>query len=161
IFTDAFIKSWSPWFYKQLVEPSEALKRKIVIYSYFFIMASVLVAFFVSIISKFLLPFFVSEEYYQAHEFILWIALGYMVRGVYQILFPYLVHIGRTSFLLVITTSAALVNLVLNYLLISSYGVIGAAYATLGAFIVSAVLIFWYQQKNYYMPWLLGVKFEK
>ncbi len=40
---------------------------------------------------------------------------GYAVHGVYKIFFPYLVHIGKTSFLAFSTVTAALVNLVLNY----------------------------------------------
>jgi O-antigen/teichoic acid export membrane protein len=49
-------------------------------------------------------------------------------------------------------------NLLLNYVLIGHYGAIGGAYATAVAFAVSAALVFWYQKKNFPMPWLQGVK---
>lgn len=158
LFTDAFIKAWSPWFYKGLAEPTESKKQKIVTYTYIYIIGMFVLAVLIALVAEFVLPYFVDKKFYAAREFILWVALGYAVRGVYQIFFPYLVHISRTSFLAVSTVLAALVNLVLNYLLITQYGAIGAAYATLGAFSISALSVFWYQQKNYYMPWFVRGK---
>ncbi|MFW3346084.1 oligosaccharide flippase family protein [Aliarcobacter butzleri] len=155
LFTDAFIKAWSPWFYKNLTNPSDGKKIKIVKYTYVFIICLFILAGLISAVAEFILPYFVDEKFYKANEFIFWVALGYAVRGVYQMFFPYLVHISRTSFLATSTVLAGLVNLVLNYIFINMYGAIGAAYATVVAFTVSALLVFWYQQKNYYMPWLM------
>lgn len=161
LFTDAFIKAWSPWFYKNLANPTDSKKVKIVKYTYVFIIGLFVLAGLISVVAEFMLPYFVDEKFYGASEFIFWVALGYAVRGVYQIFFPYLVHISRTSFLATSTVVAALVNLGLNYILIDMYGAIGAAYATVGAFAVSALLVFWYQQKNYYMPWFVRRKNAK
>ncbi|WP_066354374.1 oligosaccharide flippase family protein [Aliarcobacter skirrowii] len=161
LFTDAFIKAWSPWFYKNLANPTDSKKVKIVKYTYVFIIGLFVLAGLISVVAEFMLPYFVDEKFYGASEFIFWVALGYAVRGVYQIFFPYLVHISRTSFLAVSTVVAALINLALNYVLIDIYGAIGAAYATVGAYAVSALLVFCYQQRNYYMPWFLRVKIEK
>lgn len=156
LFTDAFIKAWNPWFFKQLSTPTDAKKRKIVQYSYIYTIGIFILAIFISLAAELIMPYFVDEKFYKAKEFILWIALGYAVHGVYKIFFPYLVHISKTSFLAVSTVLAALINLLLNYVLINQYGAIGAAYATIIAFIVSAGLVFWYQNKHYYMPWGLS-----
>jgi O-antigen/teichoic acid export membrane protein len=155
LFTDAFIKAWSPWFYKNIAEPTEKKKIKIVKYTYLFILCLFVLTVLVAIVANIIMPYFVDEKFLGARIYIFWIALGYAVRGIYQIFFPYLVHINRTSFLAVSSVIAAIVNLLLNYILISIYGAIGAAYATIGAFAISAILVFWYQQKNYYMPWFI------
>ncbi|MDD3591331.1 MAG: oligosaccharide flippase family protein [Sulfurovum sp.] len=155
LFADAFIKAWSPWFYKNLVEPTDSKKVKIVKYTYIYIIGIFILAILISVVGEFILPYFVDERYHSANEFILWVAIGYAVQGVYKIFFPYLVHISRTSFLATSTVVAALVNLALNYVFIDLYGAIGAAYATIGAYAMSALLVFWYQQKNYYMPWFV------
>ena len=155
LFTDAFIKAWSPWFYKNLVEPTDSQKQKIVKYTYVYIIGLFVLATIISIVAEFILPYFVDERFYGASVFIFWVAFGYAVRGIYQIFFPYLVHISCTSFLATSTAVAAIVNLILNYMLIDLYGAIGAAYATAIAFAVGALLVFWYQQKNYYMPWFV------
>ena len=154
LFSDAFTRSWSPWLYKSLVDPTDDKKRKIVKYSYIYIVGIFLLAILLSFVSELIMPYFVDEKFYQAKEFILWIALGYAVQGVYKIFLPYLVHISKTSFLAFSTMTAAIINLILNYFFIENYGTIGAAYATIASFSVSAVLVFWYQNKNYDMPWV-------
>ncbi|MEG9327956.1 polysaccharide biosynthesis C-terminal domain-containing protein [Salinimicrobium catena] len=153
LFSDAFIKAWSPWFYKSLTTPTEAVKKSIVKYSLLYIAAIFLLAIFISFLGKMILPYFVEEEFYGASKYIFWIAIGYAVFGVYQIFFPYLVHINRTSFLAFSTTLAAILNLLFNYFFIGYFGTIGAAYATVAAFTVSASLVFFYTSKKYPMPW--------
>lgn len=160
LFTDAFIKAWSPWFYKNLTNPTDEKKRKIVKYSYIYIFGIFILAALISLVAELILPYFVDEKFYNAKEFILWIALGYAVHGVYKIFFPYLVHISRTSFLAVSTVIAAIINLILNYFFIKYYGAIGAAYSTIVSFSVSAMLVFWYQNQNYYMPWLFTKDYD-
>lgn len=153
LFTDAFIKSWSPWFYKMLPDADNTKKIKIVKYSYLYILATFIIAFGISIFSKFIIPYVVDVRYAGAEIYVFWIAIGYAVHGVYKIFFPYLVHISKTSFLGVSTVIAAVLNLIFNYFLIKECGAIGAAYATVLSFIISASLVFWYQNKHFKMPW--------
>ena len=153
LFTDAFIKAWSPWFYKILSDADNAKKIKIVKYSYLYILATFIVAFGISVFAKFIIPYVVDVRYVGAEIYVFWIAIGYAVHGVYKIFFPYLVHISKTSFLGVSTIIAAVLNLIFNYFLIKEFGVIGAAYSTVLSFIVSASLVFWYQNKHFKMPW--------
>ena len=153
LFTDAFIKAWSPWFYKILSDADNAKKIKIVKYSYLYILATFIVAFGISIFAKFIIPYVVNVRYVGAEIYVFWIAIGYAVHGVYKIFFPYLVHISKTSFLGVSTIIAAVLNLIFNYFLIKEFGAIGAAYSTVLSFIESASLVFWYQNKHFKMPW--------
>jgi len=153
LFTDAFIKAWSPWFYKILSNPTNAKKEKIVKYTYIYIFGLFILSIFISFVAGFILPYFVDEKFYEAKQFIIWVALGYAVQGVYKIFFPYLVHISKTSFLAFSTITAAILNLLFNYIFILYFGTIGAAYATILAFGVSAVLVFLYQKRNFEMPW--------
>lgn len=155
LFTDALIKAWSPWFYQQLVNPTHEQKSKIVKSTYLYLIGVFVVAYVISVLGEFILPYVVDERYTGAAEYIWWIALGYAVHGVYKIFFPYLVHISKTGFLAFSTVMAAIINLVLNYLLIPEYGALGAAYATILAFAVSALLVFEYQRRNFPMPWML------
>ena len=83
----------------------------------------------------------------------MWIALGYAIHGLYKIFYHYLLHINKTIFLAFSTSLAAIINLFLNYFFVKSYGAIGAAYSTTIAFLVSALLVFEYQRRNFPMPW--------
>ena len=156
LFTDAFLKAWSPWFYKMLSDADISKKLKIVKYSYLYILATFIIAFGISIFAKFIIPYVVDVRYAGAEIYVFWIAIGYAVHGVYKIFFPYLVHTSKTAFLGVSTVIAAALNLIFNYFLIKEFGAIGAAYATVLSFIVSASLVFWYQNKHFKMPWLLN-----
>lgn len=153
IFTDAFINAWSPWFYKMLSSPTEEKKKKIVRYTYLYIVAIFIIAFFISLFSKWIIPLFIDDRYAGANQFVFWIAIGYAIHGIYKIFFPYLVHINKTSFLGFSTFLTAILNLLLNYILIKYHGAIGAAYATAISFTLSTILVFWFQLKNYNMPW--------
>lgn len=153
LFTDAFIKAWSPWFYKSIVNPTAEKKIKIVKYSYIYIVSIFILAIIISYVGEWILPYVVDEKFYHAKEYIVWIALGYAVHGVYKIFFPYLVHINKTTFLAFSTLIAAVINVILNYFFIQYYGAIGAAYATIISFLVSAILVFLYQKNHLDMPW--------
>jgi len=155
LFTDAFIKTWSPWFFKTLVYPTDKKKRQIVKYTYVYIIGVFLLSVLISIAAEFVLPFVIDERYIGAKEYIFWIALGYAIHGVYRIFYPYLVHINKTAFLGLSSILAAVLNIIFNYILIGSLGAIGAAYATILAFMASTIMVFLYQRKNYPMPWNL------
>jgi len=155
LFTDAFIKAWSPWFYKTIAVADFAQKHTIVRYSYLYIFATFIIAFGVSLFAKIIIPYVVDARYAGAQIYVFWIALGYAIHGVYKIFFPYLVHISKTTFLGVSTVIAAVLNLIFNYFLIKECGAIGAAYSTVLSFIVSASLVIWYQNKHFKMPWRL------
>lgn len=159
--TDAFIKAWSPWFYKTLSKPTINNKLKIVKSTYIYIITITLIGILISIVSSQLLTYVVAPGYEEAEIYIYIISLAYVIQGIYKIFFPYLVHISKTEFLAFSTLTAAAINLILNYYFIKLYGGIGAAYATVISLAVSATLVCWYQQKNYWMPWLfLKLKLE-
>ena len=84
----------------------------------------------------------------------IWVAFGYALRGMYMMRFPYLVHMGRTSFLGILTAVSAIINLIANYILIQNNGAIGAAQATLLSFAIQLIGVWWYTNRIYPMPWL-------
>ncbi|MCF6781782.1 lipopolysaccharide biosynthesis protein [Stutzerimonas stutzeri] len=153
LLTDAMIKAWSPWFYKQLAQPSHERKLKIVKSTYAYLLGVVVVTLLVSVIGIFILPYAVEERYFGASVYIGYVALGYAAQGIYKIFFPYLVHINRTQFLAISTVFAAIINIIFNFIFIDLYGAVGAAYATILAFSISAILVFEYQRRNFPMPW--------
>ena len=155
LFTDAVIKAWGPWFYKQLVEPTYQRKAKIVKSTYVYLVGVFIIAYFISLLGEFILPYVVDTHYIKAVEYIWWIALGYAVHGAYKIFFPYLVHISKTEFLAFSTVISCVINLLFNYLLINEFGAIGGAYATILAFTASALMVFEFQRRNFSMPWSL------
>lgn len=149
----AFNKTWSPWMYELLAEEKEENKFTIVKSTYLVSGGFIMLALVVTGISHYLLPFMTAEEYHDGFVYVIWIALGYAFFGMYSLVFPYGVYIGNTKYLGVITFSAACLNLVLNYNLILLNGTIGAAQATLVSYAFLFLVLFWYSNKLYPMPW--------
>lgn len=153
LFTDAFLKAWQPWFFKTLHSDNPTAKSAVVRYTYYYLIVLSVGAFCYGLIASWLVPFVIGEQFHSATSVILPVCLGYVAFGAYQIFFPYLVHAKKTIYLVAITPVAALVNGLLNYWAIPIYGIEGAAYATIGAYIISAILVFVISTKLVQMPW--------
>ena len=70
-----------------------------------------------------------------------WVAFASALAGIKAYHFDMAFHLGRDSRWLIVTAGvAATVNLILNIVLIPTYGIMGAAWATLGAFSIAIVI---------------------
>jgi O-antigen/teichoic acid export membrane protein len=77
------------------------------------------------------------------------ILLGYLFNGLYYNFQVGLYVEEKTKYFPVVTGLGALVNIGVNFLLIPVWGIIGAALATLAAYIVMATSLFFFSQKVY------------
>lgn len=155
LLSNSFANAWTPWFYKNVATDR---KREIVALTYAFIPAFLMVVVIYSIVAMTVLPWVVSDSYIGAVEYVPWICAAYFFFGIYQMHFPYLVHTGRTRLITTTTLVAAVVNIVANYVLIDLYGTIGAAYATVLAYMLSAILITIFARRVMEMPWRMGLQ---
>lgn len=155
LYTDAFIKAWNPWFFKKITTNSRNDKISIVKYSYYFILTMFLVWAGITFLGKFFIDVLFDPKFFAAKAFVGWVALGYLIQGLYKLFFPYLVYLNKTSFLSFSTLVSAIANLILNYFLIKYFSTVGAAYATIISFTISAFMVFYYQYRRVDMPWLL------
>lgn len=158
LFSDAFIKAWSPWFYRQMSNKSPLTQRLIVKSTYIAILGLIVLALAYGYIAKLALPYIIDERYFEAAEYVAWIAASYIVFGIYQLIFPYLVLTKHTSYLAFSSSTAMICNLILNYFFIDKFGVIGAVYATIVSYTVSAGLVLVAANKFSPMPWFLPMK---
>ena len=82
-----------------------------------------------------------------------WVALASTISGIKAFHFDIAFHLEKTSPYLVLTVAiAAAVNIVLNLILIPAYGILGAAWATLFAYIVALVTSAWLGRRVFPMP---------
>jgi O-antigen/teichoic acid export membrane protein len=158
IFSESFIKAWTPWFYKTIQNPSENERINIVRYTYIFIILVFSLPIIISYLAKFIFPIFLNSDYSGAIKYVFWVSLSYSTRALYQIFFPFMINIGKSKVITFANILAAFLNLILNYFLINYYGTIGAAYSTFCAFLLSGLILIIYQRNYYSMPWLLNLK---
>jgi len=100
------------------------------------------------------------EAYWRAWQVVPFVALSYVLYGLY---FQGAVGINlkkETRFLPFVVGSAAAVNLVLNYLLIRPWGIMGAAASTVISYLLLVVLVFWVSQRLYPIAYEWGRLFR-
>ena len=153
LFIVAFNRSWSPWMYQKLANVNSNVKIKIVKASYIYAILIFLLAASATCVSYLVVPLMTTKPFYGATSFVSWVAFGYAFYGLYTMIFPYFVHVGKTSFLGIITFFIAGFNLLANYFLIKINGTLGAAQATLLSYCLMFVCVWWYSNRIFPMPW--------
>lgn len=156
VFQDSFNKAWLPWFFERLKENKESTKRTIVKITYAYFVIIIISVIGLTIIAPILLKIFVGAKFQSANKFVLWVALGYAFNGMYKMVSGYIFYTKDTKYLGLFTSFTAIINVILNYFLINSYGAIGAAYSTAASFLILFILTFYISIRKYKMPWFLG-----
>jgi O-antigen/teichoic acid export membrane protein len=110
----------------------------------------------VSIFARGGLGLLVGERYAGARVVVPLVALAYALNGVHYCVSPGVHLARRTRVLPWIAAVAALVNVGLNLLLIPAWGMLGAAWATVAAFLVLAGGTTIVAQRSYPVPWEYG-----
>lgn len=149
-------QAWVPHLYEELnANPSIEIKRKIVIQSYKIMGFMSLIALCFILIISFVYQIFIDERYHSGINLARLLAVGFMFQGFYFMVTNYIFYMKESSLLSMVTISAAVVLMVLNYILIPLYGIYGSAYAMIIGW--SLLFLFTWKISNriYLMPWSL------
>lgn len=143
-----FLLAWEPKRF-QIFEkdPNEkSLFSKVFLYFFFSLVFSALIlCFYIQEI----ITLFATPEYSKACTVTPFVALGYIFFNLYYILDIGFLFEKKTYWYFIISSTAAGVNVGLNFILIPQLGILGAAIATTGAFLVLPVMAFTVSQKYY------------
>lgn len=112
------------------------------------LLCAILVAVFSPLFFK-----LVNTEFLESAKYVPWIAIGYFCLGGYKIFSMSLFYEKRIWLISSITGSSAVVNLILNYVLIKKLGVIGVAIATTSSMFMMMILTFILAQRIHPLPW--------
>jgi len=93
--------------------------------------------------------YFFSPAYWEGVSIVPWVLLAYIFTGAYANFVVGVTIEKKTQYLPLVTGAGALVNIGVNYALIPQYGIMGAAYATLAAYVVMAAGIYGVSQRFY------------
>lgn len=152
---NAFNMAYSPWLFDKLNKNDEAIKRKIVKFTYLYFAAILLMALFMAFVAPYFLSFFVGPKFFGAQVFVFWIAVSFAFGGMYKMVVNYIFYVEQTKILAWITFSSALINIALNFFLIKQFGAVGAAMSTCFVSIFFFFFTWIFSNKVYKMPWLL------
>ncbi len=156
----AFDYAWKPFYLNNHEE--EGAKRLFGRVLTYFTLAAALLFLAATLFLDYIvrLPFFggnlINPDYYEALAIVPVILGAYYFNGLFSNFAAGINITKKTSYFPLAIGAAAILNIVLNLLLIPDFGYWGAAWATLAAYMLSAVIIYFYSNKIYPLQYEWG-----
>ena len=94
-----------------------------------------------------------NSEYYEAYKIVPLLSFSIILHGFYTVISVGVILTKKTKYVIISNYSAAIVNIFLNLLMIPKYGMMGAAIASVIAYVINSILLFNFAQKSYYIKY--------
>ncbi len=147
----AFRTAW-PAFAYSIRDEDEARSTYAYVLSYLTVVTT-WVALALTLFSPWIVDLLAADEFAESSTVVGPLAFSTVSYGAYIVVAIGVGRSRRTQFNWVVTAAGAAVNFGLNILLIPSYGMMGAAIATVAAYTTMAVGMAWWAQKVYPVPY--------
>lgn len=154
----SFNTAWVPWLFENLKKKDKEINLFIIKISYLCMIGFILAGGVFAMIIPFLGNIMLTSEYLNFMKIGYYFILGFVFQGIYMIINPYISYVEKTKYQSYFSMLVAVINIVLNILLIPKLGLIGAAISTTVAWGLLLILTFTMSIKLYKMPWLYWVK---
>jgi O-antigen/teichoic acid export membrane protein len=152
VITSAINFAWSPLFYETANQDKQAKQIFANIFNlYFFGISFIVLA--ISLFASDIVKLIATPAYFDAYKIIPFIALGYLLQGVYFMRVTPIFYKDKTKVLAILTLISAGINISLNYLFIKSLGMYGSAMALIGSYLFEAVATHIVSQKIYHIKY--------
>ncbi|GAB4376655.1 MAG: oligosaccharide flippase family protein [Calditrichia bacterium] len=152
-----FRNAWQPFFLKIAKEPDARITYSRILNYY--VMLSGIVVIAITLFIKDILTqhyfqafYILGKNYWAGIPFIPWIVLSYFLFGIYVIFTPAFYISKKSQFMILFTGSGAVVNIVVNLLLLPRIGIWGAVVATVLAYLVMTLTIYLVAQRIHPIP---------
>ncbi|UTH00862.1 oligosaccharide flippase family protein [Macrococcoides canis] len=150
---DAFNKAWIPFLFNKLKNPTSDNKLLIVKITYIYIIVISILTLALYLSSSIIVDIFIDDKYKEATKYIGLIGLGYAFNGIYKMVSGPLFYFRKTYILSYVTALTAILNIVLCIIFIKLFGTIGAAISTCLSFFIGMVVVWYFSNKEYKLPW--------
>tara|TARA_B110000285_G_scaffold213018_1_gene257018 strand:- start:2700 stop:3944 length:1245 start_codon:yes stop_codon:yes gene_type:complete len=149
-------QAWAPNLYESLnSNPTEIVKSGIVKQTYKLMLFMLAITLLFILFVPFVFKIFIHESYHSGVLLSRIMSVGFLMNGLYFLVTNYILFTKKTKVLSFITSIIAIIGAVINYYLILHFGTIGAAYSLIITFGLLFIVVFYYSNKLYRMPWLL------
>lgn len=137
IITDSISTAWSTWFYDQISENRiESINKRAKQLSFFFVVLTVGLL----TISPELIIILGGKEYSEGQYVAIPMIVDAFILFIYNIIVSSEYYKNKTTYIMLGTMVAMVINLITNYVFISKYGFIAAAYTTLFSYMCYLIL---------------------
>lgn len=127
---DSFNRAYAPWLFAKLKEGNRSTMRRIVVGTYLYYAAVLLLAVVLILVAPSLIEYIIGPKFSGATQYMLWLSLASAFSGMYYMVTLYIQFSGKTERLAAVTLTVGLFNVFLCYAFIRLNGGIGAAQAT-------------------------------
>ncbi|MFA7627366.1 MAG: polysaccharide biosynthesis C-terminal domain-containing protein [Candidatus Kapaibacterium sp.] len=154
IFVTVFEYAWKPFYLTNYTQP-DARNLFARIFTYFTLIAALIFVLITMFIQHIVMipgiggKYFINPEYWSGLHIIPIILIAYYFNGVFTNMSAGILIEKKTAYLPLAVGTAAVVNIALNFILIPIMGYTGAAWATLAAYLVSALIIYYVSYQVY------------
>jgi O-antigen/teichoic acid export membrane protein len=153
ILTSSFKQAYDPYFYK-IANTTEVKEAKIRLYktNNLFLKITIFISFLVVFFSRELVIMFFDESYWEAFLIIPIISLSYVISQSIGLLNVMMYQEKKTLYTMTTLIVSALVNIILNFILIPRIGIYGAAWSTVASVIVNLFISYQFAKKTFFVP---------
>jgi len=146
--------AYKPLFFKLANSANQISARKqIEKYNSLFIYVVIAITFALVFFSKEIVYFFFDKRYESSYHIVVLISISYMFVNINSIFGGFLQQSKKVKQGMIIDIGTAILNIILNLLLIPRFGFYGAAYATIISFFSAFVIAYFYSMKYcYFVP---------
>lgn len=150
IYTMIFFRAWTPILYKHLENDTiDSHTYVIKIGLLFFITLVIIIIILTWVISPFIFDYIVESKFHNGQLYVFWVSLSYLFWSFFLFFGHIIFFHKKLNIFIYLGVFSIILNLILNYVFISLFSTIGAAYATcLSLFILSVITIIY--SKNFY-----------
>lgn len=143
----AFVTAWST-FYMSVGKKRNAKEIYSLIFNHYTWIIS-FIALFIVVFSRDYFSFFIASKFQGAYLVVPVVTFAYMLRGNFTIASVGAYIKKKAKLILLVEFLAMIINVALMFLLIPKMGRMGAAWATLGSYIILPVLMIYFSRKFY------------
>jgi O-antigen/teichoic acid export membrane protein len=150
--TASLSQAWSPIFYDLAAQGDQNKPTLARIVSAVVTVLTIIACLGASISHDFL-RFFLDVRYSAAAPLIPWIIGGYLLHALFTLFHVSAFQARKSQFIWMASMTAFVVNIALNFLWVPRWGMFGAAWATAVGYAVEALLMYFYAQRVYHLPY--------
>ncbi len=160
LITTAFNYAWQPFFLKQGDKPESKplFSRIFTLYAALSLFVWLAITLFIPEIIRINISGYslIGPDYYYAETIVPFILIAYVLQGAYFNFLPGIYFAKKTGYIALVTVAGAVVNIILNFVLIPPYGITGAALATIAGHGTMAVATYFISRRFFVVPYKWG-----
>jgi O-antigen/teichoic acid export membrane protein len=147
----AFRTAWPAFAYS--IEDEDEARRTYGFVLTYLIAAVSWLALALGLLSPWIVRLLTTPSFYEGHRVVALLAFAGVAQAGYVVVAIGIGRARKTQFNWVVTGAGALLNVMLNLVLIPPYGMMGAAIATIAGYSLMFVLMAWHAQRTYPVPY--------